>query len=272
MIIDIHTHIFPEKIAAATVSTLAKNSNIPPHSDGTLSGLLSALSEAGADIAVNQPVLTKPTQFESVMRFAKEINGREYEGPRVISFAGMHPDIEDVEGCMKRIYEEGFVGIKLHPDYQNTFIDDERYVRIFSEAKRYGLTVLTHSGLDGAYIGQPIKCTPRRVLNLLDRIGGYEKIILAHLGANELYEETYLELCGRDVYFDTAYSLKSAGDMFLKILSKHGDERILFGSDSPWQNIGREVEIIKGYRLGKACEERIFSANARKILGLSKEA
>ena len=272
MIIDIHTHIFPEKIAAATVSTLAKNGNMPPHSDGTLSGLLSALSEAGADIAVNQPVLTKPTQFESVARFGAEVNSREYSGPRVISFAGMHPDIEDVAGCIDRICALGFVGIKLHPDYQNTFIDDERYVRIFSEAKRRGLAVLTHTGYDGAFADQPMKCTPRRILNLLEKIGGYEKVILAHLGANELYEESYSEICGRDVYLDTAYSLAGAGDMFLKMLSKHGDEKILFGSDSPWRNIKREVGIIKGYGLGKACEERIFSANAMKILGLNKEA
>ena len=73
MIIDIHTHIFPEKIAAATVSTLAKNGNMPPHSDGTLSGLLSALSEAGADIAVNPANLSLTYCAEPFLSIAEII-------------------------------------------------------------------------------------------------------------------------------------------------------------------------------------------------------
>ena len=63
MIIDFHTHIFPEKIAARTVTALAEKGGYPPHSSGDESGLISALGEAGADIAVNLPVLTKPEQF-----------------------------------------------------------------------------------------------------------------------------------------------------------------------------------------------------------------
>ena len=269
MIIDFHTHVFPEKIAGATIATLAKNGNTPPHSGGTVSGLISALESAGADIAVNQPVLTKPTQFDSITRFASELNAKKYGGTKIISFAGAHPDMEDVDGKLKHLCDLGFLGIKIHPDYQNTFIDDDRYAEIFRCAKKYGLTVLTHAGLDGAYVGQPIKCTPRRVLNLLDKIGGYDKIVLAHIGANELYGEVYSELCGRDVYFDTAYSLHSVGeDMFKRILYKHGEDKILFGSDSPWRNIKEETELITGYNLGHFTEEKIFSQNARKILGL----
>ena len=269
MIIDFHTHAFPDKIAAATVAALAKSGNIPPYSDGTVSGLLSALCSAGVDAAVNLPVLTKPAQFDSITRFAKELCDREYGSQRIISFAGAHPDMDDVDGRLGYLKEQGFIGIKIHPDYQNTFIDDERYVRIFEAAKKYGLVVLTHAGLDRAYIGQLIKCTPRRVLNLFDKIGGYEKTVLAHIGGSELYDDVYSELCGRDVYFDTAYSLHSIDEYrFKKIVEKHGDDRILFGSDSPWQNIGVEVDIIRGYRLGAESEEKIFSGNARKILGL----
>ena len=57
MIIDFHTHIFPDKIAAGAVSSLAKKGGIPPYSDGTEAGLISALASAGASLAVNLPVL-----------------------------------------------------------------------------------------------------------------------------------------------------------------------------------------------------------------------
>ena len=136
MIIDFHTHVFPEKIAAPTVAALAKSANQTPYSDGTVDGLLASLARAGASIAVNQPVLTKPSQFDSIVRFAEGINSRSYEGERIISFGGMHPLEEDVEGKMKLLSEKGFLGIKIHPDYQGTFIDDPAYVRILLAAKR----------------------------------------------------------------------------------------------------------------------------------------
>lgn len=269
MIIDFHTHLFPDKIARATVDALAKRGGIKAYSDGTLDGLLSALSDAGVDIAVNLPVLTKPSHFESVLSFAKGLCEREYNGPRIISFAGAHPDMENAEEKLKSVKDAGFLGIKLHPDYQGTFFDDPRYVKIIECAKSLDLIVLTHAGFDFAYPGEPIKCTPKRVLRLLDKIGGYSKLVLAHIGGNELADEVYAELAGEDVYFDTAYSLHGVSEgMFKKILFKHGDERILFATDSPWRNVKEEVGIIKGYALGEEAERRIFSENAIKLLGI----
>ena len=182
MIIDFHTHVFPEKIAEATVALLAKKGNIPSFSDGTISGLLSRMKLAGVDVSVNLPVLTKPTQFDSILKFAISLNERFFAcqgDERIISFAGMHPDMEDFEDKLAEIKKSGIKGIKIHPDYQGTFFDDEKYVRILREAKRLDLITVTHAGFDCAYPGEPIKCTPRRVMNLLDRIGGYDKLVLA---------------------------------------------------------------------------------------------
>ncbi len=269
MIIDFHTHVFPEKIAAPTIAALSKSGNMPPHSDGTVEGLLSSLSRADVSIAVNQPVLTKPTQFESITKFAGELNRRSYGKEKIISFAGIHPTEEDIEGKIKILSELGFLGIKIHPDYQGTYIDDPAYVRILKAAKSNGLIVLTHSGLDVGYVGQPIKCTPRRVLNLLDAIGGYDRFVLAHIGANEQFSEVYELLAGQDVYFDTAFSLHSIErELLFKIVEKHGEDRILFGSDSPWRDVKEEVGIIKSYNFGKDAEEKIFSENAKNLLGI----
>ena len=70
MIIDFHTHIFPNAIASATIEALSKNASIPPHSNGMESGLLSQMSEAGVDIAINLPVLTRAKQFDSIQNLA----------------------------------------------------------------------------------------------------------------------------------------------------------------------------------------------------------
>ena len=269
MVIDFHTHVFPDRIAQKTVKMLEQNGGIPSHSDGTVGALLSAMAKSGVDISVNLPVLTRAPQLESTNNFARELNEKSYTEQRIISFAGIHPDTECPEEAIAKIKETGFLGIKIHPDYQGAFIDDVRYVRILGAAKDAGLITVTHSGLDGAYIGQPIKCTPPRVLRLLDKLGGYERLVLAHLGANEMLGEVMECLAGEDVYFDTAYCLRHVGESaFMKLLEAHGEDKILFATDSPWQNAARELEFIRSLSLGADAEKKILSGNAKRLLNL----
>ncbi|MBQ9744091.1 MAG: amidohydrolase family protein [Clostridia bacterium] len=267
MVIDFHTHIFPDKIAKRTIEALSMGASIPAHSTGDFDGLVRSMTENGIDISVNLPVLTRASQLESVTAFAKEINEKSYTGARIISFAGIHPDIEDYEKALYDIKEKGFLGIKLHPDYQGTYIDDEKYIRILKCAKELDLITLTHSGFDGAYVGQPIKCTPKRVARVLDRLGGYEGLVLAHMGANELFHEFTDTLAGENVYIDTSYVLPFIGkDMFCRMVEKHGANKILFASDSPWQDQGEMVRILKSYISDKELEDMMLYKNAKKLL------
>ena len=269
MIIDIHTHIFPDKIAKKTIEYLSEKGGIPPFSDGSVNGLLSEMEKACVDIAVTLPVVTNPRQFESINSFALDVNCRyKNEKRRLISFAGIHPLCEDIEKKVEWIAEQGFIGIKLHPDYQETYIDDENYIRIIKAAKANDLVVITHSGVDGGYRGLPVKCTPDRVKRVIDKVD-HSKLVLAHLGANERAAEVYEELCGADVYFDTAYILRFTDrEMLKKIIEKHGEDKILFASDSPWSSIAGDVEIVKDLGLDKKTEEKIFCENARRLLGI----
>lgn len=267
MIIDFHTHIFPDKIAEKTISALSRSANIPPHSSGNKDGLTASMKRNGIDLSVNLPVLTRAEQFDSIFSFGKLLNEEVSEESRVISFCGMHPDIENYEERLTQAKENGFLGIKIHPDYQGVFFDDSRYVKILACAKELDLITVTHAGLDGAFVGQEIKCTPKRILRLLDKIGGYEKLVLAHLGGNELFDEVYAELAGENVYIDTSYVLPFIKrEQFEGLLQKHGEDKILFATDSPWQDQGEMVNIIKSYNLGVAAESRIFAENAKKLL------
>lgn len=267
MIIDFHAHTFPDKIAERTINLLSKSGNIKPYASGTLDGLKSAISKANVDIAVNLPVLTNPLQFDSVFQYAKNINETFKTEKTVISFAGIHPNVEDIKGKMRKIKEAGFLGIKIHPDYQNTFFDDDAYVEILKSAKDNDLIVVTHAGVDGAYVGEPIKCTPNRVVNVLNKIGGYEKLVLAHCGGNELFEDVFNVLAGKNIYFDTAFILDYINkETFINILEKHGEDKILFATDSPWRDIKKDVEIVKSLDLKKEVEDKIFYKNALRLL------
>ena len=267
MVIDFHTHIFPDRIAARTIDLLSKKINGPAFSDGTLSGLEKELKKAEVNIGIALPVLTRPESFDSVLRFTREVNEGYFRAEHdVYSFAAIHPDCEDVEEKMFRIKQNGFKGIKIHPEYQQTFIDDPKYIRILNAAIDQELIVVTHSGFDDAYPNTR-HCTPRRVVNALEKIKGNIKLVLAHYGAYDMYEEVYEYIAGRDVYLDTAYVLPNIDkDTILKILQKHGEDKILFASDSPWRSIESMKQCLLALGLGKECEEKILFKNALNLL------
>ena len=269
MTIDFHTHVFPDKIAARTIDLLSHKGNMTPYSDGTVAGLLNRMEEADVDVAVTLPVLTSPTQFESVNRFAKEINDSFSDKERrLISFAGIHPQCEDIDKKMAFIKKNGFLGVKIHPDYQDTFINDEGYASIMNCAREYDLIVITHSGVDAAYRDREVRCTPTLVRELLAK-APHKKLVLAHYGANEMPEEVLDTLAGLDVYFDTACTLSSIDPkIFKSILQKHGEDKILFATDSPWSDIKRDRDIIKSFSLDKNTEEKILYKNAMALLGI----
>ncbi|MBQ8174455.1 MAG: amidohydrolase family protein [Clostridia bacterium] len=267
MIIDFHAHIFPERIAAKTISLLSEKGGYPAHSDGTVNGLLCEMERAGVDLAVTLPVLTSPHQFDSVNRFAAEVNRAFADKERrLLSFGGIHPACEDIEGKMDYLAECGFLGVKIHPDYQETFIDDEGYLRIVESAKRNDMIVVTHAGPDPAYRDRPVRCTPRRFKELI-RAVPHAKLVLAHMGGGGMADEVISELCGEDVYFDTAYVLPFLdAELFRKLLHLHGEDKILFATDSPWSSAKESVNIIRSYSLGRETEEKIFYKNAARLL------
>ena len=269
MIIDFHTHLFPEKIAARTIDYLSEKGGIPPFSDGTASGLVNSLKRAGADIAVNLPVLTNPSQFESVNRFACELNERYKNGERrIISFGGIHPLCEDIDGKMRQLRDMGFVGIKIHPDYQETFFNHEGYIRILNCAKELDMIVVTHAGVDAGYRDRDVRCTPSLAKEVIERVG-HKKLVLAHFGGHDMTSDVLDLLCDEDVYFDTAYDLRFIGEEnFKKILEKHGEDKLLFASDSPWSDIEGDVKILKSFNLRKETEDKLFFKNARALLGI----
>ena len=261
MIIDFHTHIFPDKIAGAAVSFLERQSGEKAFTDGTLAGLKDSMRRCGIDVSVVMPVATKPEQTVSINNFAAKTNGED----GIISFGSMHPACESWREELQRIKTLGLPGIKLHPDYQKAFIDETRMVDIMRECGRLGLIVLTHSGVDIGY-PEPVHCTPERIASILPEIKG-TTLVAAHYGGHLCADTTLRFLGGTGVYIDTSYSHTCCDKEQLKELLLHFDaDRILFASDSPWDEQDNALGFIRGLRLGPAKTEDILYNNAKKIL------
>ena len=281
MIIDFHTHTFPDSIAAKAVDSLSKKAHITAHTDGTISGLLSSMYDAKVDTSILLPVATNARQVESINDHALRIN-EEYQG-RLISFGCIHPEHSGYKKELQRLKEDGIKGIKLHPVYQDEDIDGKAFLDIIYAACENDLVVITHAGLDIGFPGIN-RCTPKMCRNVINAIGEF-KFVLAHMGGWRNWKEVPLYLADTSAYLDTSFSsgrIQALSDGywddkdkamldkegFVKLVNAFGSERILFGSDSPWSSQKESTEYIKSLGFSDDDLEKIMSDNARDLLGL----
>lgn len=283
-IIDIHTHTFPEKIAARAVAALKAKSHTPAFTDGTISALIASMRESEISCSVIQPVATNPNQVIHINDSAMNINSG-FKSSGIISFGAMHPEFEDYDSELRRIHELGIKGIKLHPVYQNMPIDDVRYIRILECAGKYGLCVMIHAGYDIGYPGNE-NAMPEKILRAM-KSSGNERVILAHMGGWRCWNESLELFADTHAYIDTAFSLGSfipnndgyysrpeectmlCADEFVRMIRAFGAERVLFGSDSPWASQSECVSAINALPLSESEKTKIFSENALSILRLN---
>ena len=264
MIIDFHTHTFPDAIAEKTIAYLTKKGGIQPYRAGTLASLIENMQQCGVDYSVVLPVATLPKQVPTINRVSAENNGKN----NVFFAGGIHPDCEDVAGILDEIKASGLFGIKLHPDYQGVHFDDPRYLRIMNEAAKRGLYIVTHAGYDIAFRDH-VHCTPDMILHALEELKGVieDKLILSHFGAFDMPDEVLQKLIGKPVWMDTAAVLRLYPEKCKEIILRHGVDKILFASDSPWDSQKDYIAILKSFELGREAEEKIFFRNAERILG-----
>jgi len=271
MIIDFHAHIFPDKIAERTLAQLSSVSGIVPSTNGTADGLRRSMAAHGCAYSVNLPAITKASQFDSTNKFAAEVNGK----GGLISFGGMHPDVEDPEEKLDYVKSLGLPGIKLHPDYQDCFVDDPRNVRIIKYAVEIGLLVTLHAGLDAAF-PDLTHCTPERCAHMLDMVYGTDepenpRIILAHMGGRRYYDDVNRLLSHRAVYYDLSYILGETDPaLVLQTVRNHGVQRVLFGTDSPWSSLADDIERMNRLGLTDRELDLIMGENAAELLEIDK--
>ncbi len=271
MLIDFHTHAFPQKIANRAIATLEQN--IITHTGdgdfahakygGTLEELREFMKDNDVDISVVLPIATTTTQSASINRFAAEINNL----PGIKSFGSLHPLQENPEEELLKIKKLGLKGIKLHPEYQGFFIDSPESVRVIKAAQDLGLWVVLHTGRDLG-MPPPVHCSPKALYQVLEQVSG-ENIIAAHMGGYLMWEDVLKYLAGSSITLDTSYCLaEMPEEISSQIIKKHTADKIIFGSDAPWNEPKTILSALKKLNLPKEDFEKITYKNACKILGL----
>ena len=261
MIIDVHTHAFADDIASSAMPALEAEAGFPGSFDGTIDGLQVRMDEAGIDVAVVQPVATRPSQVSKINDWAAAACS-----DRIIVFGAMHPDLDGQAAEISRMAEMGLRGFKMHPEYQAFVPDEPRMASLYAAAEAQGLIVLFHAGKDIARA--TLRGTPATFARVNDAYPGL-KMILAHMGGYDLWAEVAKHLVGRDILLDTSFTLGHlSDDRFMTLVRDHGYERVLFGTDAPWTTPVTEIAKIRALPLSDDELEAILGGNSRTLLGL----
>ena len=261
MIIDMHTHCFPDSMAERAIETLTGRARIPAYTDGTAACLNRSMDTAGIDMSVICQIATTPKQTVTINNDRDRLSA---EG-RFYVLGTVHPDYPEWKEAADGLAQKKVRGIKMHPEYQDFYVNDRRMYPLYERVFSHGMFILFHAGYDAGY-QNPDHCTPDRLAKVLDDFPGAD-IIAAHMGCYIHRAEVEKHLIGRDVYFDTSMSLPNMEKERAKdVILRHGYEKVLFGSDSPWDDQKRHVEYIRALGFDRDIEEAVLGGNARKLL------
>lgn len=260
---DFHTHAFVDALAERAVGKLAETSGIEPYTDVTVSELRDAMRKNNIDGCMILPVATKPSQQTAINNWAAEIMG---DG--IYCCGSIFPDAEDALEEISRIKGLGLYGVKFHPEYQLFYPDEEKMLPIYERIAEEELFAVFHGGYD-PLSPDVIRGTPERfakIARLVPRL----TFVAAHLGAMNQWDDVEKHLAGKleNVYFDVGVIAGHISDeQLLRIIRTHGADRILFGSDCPWDNPHNEFEMLERLPLTDDERELIYFRNAERLLG-----
>lgn len=260
-IFDVHTHAFPDKIAKKAVETLAAGANIPYYHNGSFGGLMEYEQNGGAAGCLLLPIATKPSQTRAVNEWAAKITGN-----GIYSFGSVHPDQDNIDEELNCIVNLGLRGVKLHPEYQEFFADEERMIPIYKNIFDKNLILCFHAGVDIGF-PPPVRGAVNRIAKICDMFP-HGKIIAAHMGGFKQWDDVRIYLAGRkNVWFDTSYAAQKMNPSELvDLIRLHGSKKVMFGTDTPWTDFESSKNAILNSGLSQTELKDIFYDNAARLL------
>jgi len=264
--IDVHTHVWPERIAEITLEAMARDTGLEAVSGNTVAALKAHMIESGVNKSVVLGITERPDQVRRANDWLISV-----QDEMLVPFGAIHPRLETKADEVRRLREAGIKGIKLHPVMNQFYPDSPEMFSVYEELGE-DMVLEIHTGrLPGSKPGDPVYAAPERVMNVVREFPRL-KVIALHLGGFYMLDEAERDLLGREnVFIDTTWppSLKDvAGETLSAIINKHGSHRVCFGTDYPLASQSADSEYIQSLGVSDGVVEAILGENARKFIGL----
>lgn len=173
----------------------------------------------------------------------------------------VHPDY--VEESINEIRTMSARGIKLIGELVpylhewNGYVSDG-FSQILDEAQKHGMIVNLHTSSNDDEMDELVE-RHKDVTFVMAHPGEYEHL-MRHIARMKKSENCFLDVSGTGIFRHGAVR---------RLIDSVGCDRILYGSDFPTCNPGMFVgAILFDDLLSDAEKEKIFSANAKRLLGL----
>ena len=279
MILDGHTHVFPEEVCRRREDYFADEPAFrllyesPKSRLVTPPEMVGAMEEAGVEAAV---VMGFPWRREALWRRQHEVileAMRRY--PRtLIGFCAVHILEPGAAREVERCLAAGFKGVGELAWYEADLGDDltAALAPIAELCAHYRVPLLVHTNdpVGAVYPGKAALSLPA----LYNAIKAFPNVdwILAHWGGGlpfyGLMKKEGPQVLSR-VYFDTAASPYLYRPQIYRLVAEMvGPEKIIFGSDSPLLPVSRYLKEMDDAGLPEDWREMILGGNLARLLGL----
>ena len=210
----------------------------------------------------------------------------------------------ELERC---VTELGFRGVMLRSHVGDGFLDEPRYRPVFATAARLGVPVYLHPTLPHANLIRPflgygwalpgpglgygvetaVQALRLIYSGLFDELPTLQ-LVLGHLGESLTFwlyrldldftqpflasrhrpsiERRPSEVIRENVHVTTSGNFLDSA--LVSVLAELGAERVLFGSDYPWESVAKAVEFVERAPIAEDVRRALFSENAARLLGL----
>lgn len=261
MIIDAHTHVWPDRIADVA---LAGNPvpGLVARGDGKVSGLAADMGETGVELSCCLAIANEARHVDRVNEFAASTRAADR-----FAFGTVHVDLS-VEENLASLRKHGITAVKIHPLFQNYGLDHPRLWELF-EAFGDEIAVITHVGEGGDEYRNSLS-NPGMIRDIAQQFGSL-RLIACHFGGYKLFDDAEELLSGVDVVLETSWppSLSTLRpERVRELIRRHGSERVVFGSDWPMTSPGEEIATIESLGLSDDETKSILGGTMARMLRL----
>jgi len=183
---------------------------------------------------------------------------------RILGYCCINPNYpaQESKDELKRCFDAGMVGIKLHPSVHEQKADAEGYRPAWEFAQEHRLCVLSHTWTGDPFGEIELFEGPAREFPDV-------KILLGHSGAGYNGAQRCFELVSKrkNVYLDITLSRPWTG-LLEQMVKNVGADRVMYGTDLPFIDCRPQVGRVAFSCLDDEQIELVVGGNARRLFGL----
>lgn len=269
-VVDAHVHLFPDRVFDAIWRWFGEH-GWPIRYQLHAREVMDFLCSRGVEHVVGLHYAHKPGMAEALNTWMAEFAATE---PRLVPLATVLPGEPGALDVLRRGFEAGLRGVKLHCHVQAFSVDDESMTELYELCVKWDRPLIIHAGREPKSPAYPVDphevCDAQRVARVLDGFPSL-RLCVPHLGADEFQEYAGLLERYDGLWLDTTMLM---ADYFPGIddpswmLSVRPD-RVIYGTDFPnipyaWD---RELSRIVDLDLPEESLALLLAGNARQLYG-----